>query len=297
MHFIEQPETETTMNILKKEDKSMAPIPSGGAVAKRSKFSWASDSPAGAFCMIAKTDLNIDGSYQRDQVSENKVREIARDWDWRLLGALSVIMRPDGTLWVYDGGHRARASFLRDDIVELPCMVFECETVEEEAKAFVGANTMKSGVSAFHKYHGSLRAKEPEALAIKAVLDKYGYKAVRTAGTQYGFASINTLKKLLKEDSDLAERVFGVCSGIAEDGSPFSGVVLRGIFRCAKKLEGKADILKNGHLKKLNEAGIGGIEMAIRRESHIAGKGGEVVAAKAILDLLNKGKHRRMSFA
>lgn len=287
------------MNILKKDDKSKAPTFGNQelSVSKRQKFSWASDSPAGTFCMIAKEDLNIDGTYQREQVSDEKVMGIARDWDWRLFGALSVIMREDGTLWVYDGGHRTRAAFLRDDIAELPCMVFECESIEEEAKAFVGTNTMKSAVSAYHKYRGGLRAKEPEALAVKAVLDKHGYKAVTSAGTNYGFSAINTLRRLLKDDAELAERVFALCADVADDGTPIPGEVLNGIFTCAKKLEGKADILKNGHREKLKVAGIAGIEMAIRREKHIVGRGGATIAAKAILDLLNKRKQRRLDFA
>lgn len=265
-------------------------------MSKRQKFSWSADSPAGRFNMIRKEELNIDGTYQREQVSDNKVREIARDWDWRLFGALSVIMRPDGTLWVYDGGHRTRAAFLRDDIEELPCMVFDCARIEDEAKAFVGTNTMKSSVSTFHKYRGALRAKEPRALQIKAVLDKYGYHATKNTKTRFGFAAINTLARLLKEDANLAESVFALCAEMAEDGESISGEILLGIFRCAKKLENRADILQKDNRKKLHDAGIKGLESVIRREKHFVGRGGGTVAAKAILDLLNKGRQRRLSF-
>lgn len=281
-------------NILIKEDRSTPPA-FGTPVSSREKWSWASDSEEGVFQLVSKYDLNIDGTYQRDLVSEDKVRAIARNWDWRLFSALSVIVRRDGSYWVYDGGHRARASFLRDDVDLLPCLVFECESIEEEAKAFVGANTMSSAVSAYHKYRGALRAKEPQALAVCGVLEKYGYKAAKASSGGYLFSALGTLQKLLLEDFSLAEQVFALCAEFAQ-GDQIPGDVLIGVFTCAKKLAGKVDIMKGTLYEKLKSAGVEGIHVAIRRERHICGKGGAKVSAKAVLDILNKGKKRRISF-
>ena len=99
----------TGLNILSKVDRSLAPVPNPNravAVSKRDKFDWSTGGSRGEFRWIAKNDLNIDSRYQRDQVSEAKVMEIARDWDWLLLGCISVIEREDGSLWVFDGGHQ-----------------------------------------------------------------------------------------------------------------------------------------------------------------------------------------------
>ncbi len=247
--------------------------------------------------MIAKEDLNIDGEYQREEVSKAKVLEIARDWDWKLFGTLSVIMREDGTLWVYDGGHRCRASFRRDDIKELPCMVFVAKDEKTEAKAFIGANTMKSSVSAYHKHRAAVITGEPVAVAVQAILDKYGYFPTQTSNKKYGFSAINTLHSMVKEDRVLAEKVFAAARSIAQDGETISGEVMGGMFTCQKKLSGKADILTNGHLERLKRESLPGIEQAIRREKHIVGKGGATISAKAVLDVLNKGKKRRLTFA
>jgi len=281
-------------NILAKTDKSMAPNPTAGAVPKREKFAWTTESDPGAFMMVPKKDLNIDGTYQRGEVSKAKVLEIAKKWDWKLFGALSVVMREDGTLWVYDGGHRTRAAFYRDDIADLPCMVFEVKTRIDEAKAFVGANTMKSNVSAFHVYRASVKAKEPVALATQAILQKFGYEATQDGKKAFGFSAIATLKNLVAEDAKLAEKVFSVCAEIAVDGEQTPAGTFRGLFVLAKKLDGKVDILANGHKETLVKRGIAGIEAAIRREKHIAGQGGQLVEAKAILDLLNHGKRRKL---
>lgn len=288
-----------TMNILDKQCLSFAQTFGGigGQVPKREKYSWAKPCLPGKFKMIHKTDLNIDGSYQREEVSKAKVLEIARDWDWKLFGTLSVIMRENATFWVYDGGHRCRAAFFRDDITTLPCMVFEVENEKTEAKAFLGANTMKTAVSAFHKHRASVKTGEPTAVAAQSIIEKNGYFLTHKSARKYGFSAINTLRNQVKEDAELAEMVFAACAMIAQDGEPISGDVLEAVFTCQKKLEGKADILKHGYLERMKRETIPGIEAAIRREKHIAGKGGNAISAKALLDVLNKGKQRRITFA
>lgn len=287
------------MNILDKEDKSTI-SPFGGTrgpLPKRTSFSWTSPSTKGNFLLIPKGDLNIDGSYQRDAVGDQKIRDIARKWDWKLFGALSVIKREDGSYWVYDGGHRTRASFYRDDVKTLPCMVFSCEKIEEEAKAFVGANTMQSAVSAYSKYRASLRANEPLAISMQAIFEKHGYAPSQNAKGDHSFNAIGTMLKIVRVDVEMAERAFAVCAAIDEDGSEkIKGDALEGIWLCARKLKDQEDILIGKHFKKLKAAGLAGINALISRETHIIGRGGASTAAKAILDLLNKGKRNRLYF-
>jgi hypothetical protein len=286
------------MNILNKQCKALAPTfgAAGGAVSKVKKFTWATPGDPGTFKRIDKQLLNIEGSYQREEVTKQKVIEIARDWDWKLFGCISVARRPDGSLWVYDGGHRTRAAFYRDDITEIPCMVFNVANEQLEAKAFLGANTMKSNVSAFHKHRAAVKTGEVIACAAQSILDKHGYQVTQAAKRKYSFAAIHSLHAQLKKDRVLAEKVFAAAVTIAQDGEPISGEVIDALFACQRKLAGKADILTNGYLETLQRTTIPGIEMAIRREKHIVGQGGEVIAAKAVLDILNKGKKRRLFF-
>ena len=286
------------MNILNKQCNALAPTFGGlsAPAPKRERFSWTEPCALGAFMMIKKQDLNIDGSYQRDQVSKSKVLDIARDWDWKLFNTLSVVMRKDGSFWLYDGGHRCRASFLRDDITELPCMVFKAEDEKTEAKAFVGANTMKSVVSAYYKHRASVMTGEPIAVAAQSILDKHGYVAAQCSTAKYSFAAINALLMHVKENEILAEKVFAACAFIAQDGEQFSGAVFTAIFTCQKKLGNKADIFSKEYLERLKRATIPGIENAIRRAKWVSGLGGAAVGAKAVLDILNKNKRVPLIF-
>jgi len=266
------------------------------SVSKREKFSWAESCSPGKFTYISKYDLNIDGTYQREEVSKAKVMEIVREWDWKLFGTISVIQRADGTYWVYEGGHRTRASFFRDDVMQLPCMVFQSDSKKTEARAFIGANTMKSVVSAYHIHRAAVKTEEPIAVAVQSILDKYGYFPTQGTSKKHAFKAINTLHKLVKEDRLLAEKVFAACASIAQDGEPISGEVLDAVFTCQKKMEGKVDILSNGYLERMKLETLPGIESAIRREKHIVGRGGATISAKALLDVLNKGKKRKLTW-
>lgn len=281
------------MFIERHSDKSHVTMPGTGLrIRKAEKFSWSAPNDPGQFRLVPKQELYIDTRYQREQVSQGKVLEIAKNWDWRIFGALAVVERPDGSLWIYDGGHRWRASQHRDEIKKLPCMVFKAETLDEEAKAFIGTNTMKSNVSAFHVFKASVQAGEPNATATQALLDKYGFKASRDHSSKRGIAAIGTLRKMVSTDPELADSVFQLCVEMGTDQDQLTAQVMRSIFYLASHLD--QNILAGAWRKKLITIGIAGIEAGIRRERQILGKGGERVEAKALLDLLNKGKRTRL---
>lgn len=285
-----------TSNILNKVDQSRLPISNNTHLTKREHYEWADAGKIGTFKMIDKKLLNIDGSYQRNEVSRDKTLEIARKWDWKLFGALSVVRRADGSLWVYDGGHRTRAAFKRDDITALPCMIHESHGLVEEATAFLGTNTMASNVTAIQKFRASLCAKEPIAVATQAILSQHGYNIANTAHSRCGTQAIGTLVRMVKQDRDLAARVFAVCTEIAEDGEQIPSATMRGLFHLAKRMAPKLDVLSNGHREALIRTGIRGIEGVIRQHMTRLGRGGELVAAQAIFEILNKGRKRRISW-
>lgn len=276
------------MHIETYSDRSKAPNPNGAShSSKAEKFSWARPNDPGEFRYIPKEKIQIDRRYQREEVSKAKVLDIARNWDWRFFGVLSVIERADGSYWSFDGGHRWRASHYRDDIRLLPCMVFKADQVQEEALAFVGTNTMKSNVSAYHVFSASVQAGEPNALETQALLDKYGFVATKDGAGGRSIAAIGQLSKMVKEDSVLADKVFGLCVEIQDGKDVISKFVMEAIFYVASNSD--EDIFSGKWRQKFNSIGIAGIEAAIRREKHIVGKGGAAVSAKALVDLLNKG--------
>lgn len=284
------------MSTEKYVDRSKAPTPFGAPLSKSKKFSWARPNDPGEFRLLPKEQLSVDKRYQREEVSKAKTLDIARDWDWRFFGALSVIERDDGSLWIYDGGNRWRASQHRDDIHLLPCMVFRASAIEEEARAFVGTNTMKSSVSSYHVFMASVKAGEPKAIATQALLDKYGFRATKDGASRNAIAAIGKLQQMVQQNPGLADKVFGLCVDMQDDQDFISRPLMESIFYVAARTG--EDIFSGRWRQRFISIGIAGIEAAIRREKHIMGKGGEVVSAKALVDLLNKGlRANRISIA
>lgn len=288
----------SSVNILDKTDKSMAPTPgkkksgeASTAIEKRTKFAWSTANKKGIFMEIPKTQLNIDGRYQREQVSRAKVLEIARGWDWLMVGAISVIARSDGTYWVFDGGHRTRAAFFRDDINELPCMVHEIDDLTDEAKAFFVRNTMVSNVSAMARHRAAVCASEPIAERVNGLLERCGLHATDGKGPNV-IQCISEVTKCVAVDAELAERLIVFCRDLSRDEAPISGKLLRGMFTLHQRLKSRFDLLERfgdkiaGHSQKE-------IEIRMRQFAAECGQGGSAVEAKAILGIVNhKNKNR-----
>lgn len=275
-----------SVNILNKEDKSLSGFDDRTKAAKRLTFKWTTVGSQGTFAWIDKHKLNIDGRYQRDQCSKNKVLEIARAWDWLLIGTLSVIEREDGTFWVFDGGHRTRASFYRDDISLLPCMVHKLANVSDEAKAFVARNTMVSNVASMDRYRASICAGEPVAVTTDAILEELGLTPVSGGYTTSKYIScVGTLQKCVAANADDARKVLGFCIKLAGE-SNVAGKVLAAMFALYQHFKHEFDFIDKFGDKILKHSQRE-VEIKINQFQVECGRSGQVVAAKAILDIAN----------
>ncbi len=283
-------------NILKKCDLSLTKDFGIVGKPKREKFNWATGGTTGEFRFVSKRDLNIEGDYQREEVSHEKVAAIARGWDWLMLGTVSVVQREDESLWVFDGGHRVRASFYRDDVDLLPCMVHLVETISDEAKAFFARNTMYSVVSSLDRHRAALRAGEDTSIAVDELLKKNGLVVSKTCSTNAQIKCIGKLRTMVEVDIDLAERVLGAACVLADD-KPVTARALGGLFLlCFRMQEKKGIDILTVYASKFETINQSIVEMAIHQRKVETGKGGEAVSAQAILGLLNKSKRRKLAW-
>lgn len=271
------------------KDDSIAPHPRGGGMLKREKYRWADTTTEGAFAWIDKHDLRIDYEYQREEVSEAKVATIAREFNWRLFGALSVARRPDGDLAVFDGGHRLRGAMKRDDVQSVPCMVFDVVAIKDEAQTFLDKNTLTNSVSAYHKHRAGVKAERPESIAAREILAKHGYAPSRVSGTQFTTKAIALVERIVATDSDLADAVVGVAAEVA-GGEQMSASLVRALFEAARKAP---EVLSPHNAKKLMDAGQEVLTVEMNRHKNLVSKGGGRVEAEALVKYLNKGRRTR----
>lgn len=267
-------------------------------------YGWTALDKPGRFAWIDKNDLNIASSkfacdgkfYQRDPEaprSKNRVLKIARNFTWFLCGTILVVMRSDGSYWVVDGGHRVTAARKRADIKQLPSMVFDLSGSDEdylakEAKIFIDANTARYPMSPFNLHKAKLTKGDMTAIEMDRILSKHGYTASDDGGSPYQFKAISTFTKMVAENSDIADKIFHICTKICPDGDTIPRPILSAIYKCYQWYGIK--ILSGYWMNKMITLGGQTIDKAIKTEKALLGIGGERVEGIALVKQLNKGK-------
>ena len=262
------------------------------SVNKADKHSWTAVGNVGDFMRIGKERLKVDKRYQRALIGKPQVLDIARKWDWALCGVLLVVLRPDGTYWVVDGQHRWIASSYRKDVNELPCMVFSWDDLGSEARAFIGANTMKTAVGALDRHKASLVAKKSLAISVEWVIKKHGYSFVASSrGSTEGrtIQAVATIYSLVRGDEGNADRTLALCAEIS-GGHHLPQALLLGVGYIGEK---DSAIFRSPHRRRLVDLGLGVITAEIQRHRLLSNKGGSKVYAGAILQLVNKGRRTK----
>jgi hypothetical protein len=143
---------------------------------KIDQFKWTKPGDSGKQCTIRVDELLIDHSYQRREVGDGNTLSIARDLNWVAFNSLVVMQREDGKKYVVDGQQRLAAVKRRGDIKAVPCILFESDGPEHEAKAFLSLNVHRVKVSAVAKFDAAVMASEEPEKTISEWLASNGLR-------------------------------------------------------------------------------------------------------------------------
>lgn len=273
-------------NTMPTRSAAVAPTPNGAGVSKREKFNWKPLDAEGELQWVDKAKLYVDHTYQRDVQGQQKVNKIASAWSWPLCGVIIVNRRADGTWAVIDGQHRVLAALKRDDIPELPCIVFALPGIKEEAAAFQGANTMKSAMKATDNHRASVVAENPVAQKVNSLLVAHGYSVTPASNVPHTTKAVATITKAVKDNPMLAEKALAAAVDVCA-GEALTQQLFRGLYSAAKK---DPRVLEAQYTRRFKEMGQAVICNEIKRHKALTGLGGEAVEAAAILKLANKGR-------
>ena len=239
----------------------------------------------GEFLKISKHELEVDGAYQRNRINQRRVDALTRTWDWIACGCLVVALRDDNKWFVMDGQHRKLAADQRDDINELPCLVFETTSRREEAVSFLAINQGRVGVGSLDRYRAQLISGDKTAFAVEAMLKSTGHRTGETASART-VACVQCLYTLCAEDRGRFERLWPLLAELHPDG-PMTEMVIKGLWTVDKWL-GERSVTESPYREKLLVIGGKGLHHEIRREMAVIGQSGSRVAACAIAKYLNK---------
>ena len=110
---------------------------------------------------VRASKLLISASYQR-YICTTTIKK-AKQFNYLLCQTLVIAMRPDGSLVIIDGQHKAIMAFLSGEDLDLPCQIYKhdisatlAQCIEFEARLFQDLNTSRKNTSTLDKVRAGL---------------------------------------------------------------------------------------------------------------------------------------------
>lgn len=252
---------------------------------KVKRYGWTMKDKPGIMMSLHKDVLNIDPAYQRE-LNDSKAKSIAADWSWIACGAV-IVGKRGNAYWVIDGQHRVFGAKRRSDVEYLPCLVFETEDVQQEAKGFLDVNTGRKPITIIGRHKAMVTSGDSVASFVQAKIDELGLRVSK--GNQPN--GIQCLGWCMKRAAENRERFVRVITLVAEmsakEGLSLPARVLDGVWYLDDKCgNGLAD--KRLH-QRLKDKGAQTMLEAANRAAAFYASGGAKVWAEGMLTELNKG--------
>lgn len=184
-------------------------------VSKRERYNWTTIDKPGEFAMIEKHSLKVDQSYQRKH-SDTKINKMASEWSWVACGAISIALRHDGEWYVMDGQHRVLAALKRDDIIKLPCMVFDVEELADEARGFLATNINRKAMTMVDRFKAMLMTEDHYARVVNELVISTG-RHVGLGGTPNAFSAVQITLQCAREDEAALRRIWPMIAELCTD--------------------------------------------------------------------------------
>lgn len=155
------------------------------------------------FESMCPSDLLVDEHYQRSlsERSVRLIRKIVAEWDWRRFKP-PVVAEVDGTFHLIDGQHTAIAAASHPHITNIPVMVVQAAEMADRARAFIGQNRDRIGVTGMQLHQAALAAADEDAQTIEQVCQRAGVTLLRMPPANGIFQpgetlAIATIRKLI----------------------------------------------------------------------------------------------------
>lgn len=272
----------------RKSELTSTTIFNGKVTNKADRYGWDVRGRPGRLEWIKKERLLVADEYQRGLV-ESKLSKITAEFDWALFGVLSVAQREDGTLFVTDGQHRLLSTMRHDKIEKVPCYITPVDSMSEEAKMFLGLNTLRKPVTSFDKFKAMSVAEDGDAAFVREFLESRGLTVISEHG-DIGPKKVRCIAALLtlaKESRETFMTVVRVADSFFGNRAGMTAMTVNGLAWLHSNLtEG---IESKRFMDRLNMFSPADLDEALRKARVYHGVGGARIYGDGILSLVNKG--------
>jgi hypothetical protein len=241
---------------------------------------------------IPIADLRIDDRYQR-KLKEPKVIRLAADWDWISAGAIMVALRGDGEWYVIDGGHRVEAARRRGDISELPCLLFEVDTIEEEASGFLSSNAGRAPMEIANRFKAQIVSRDLIALKLEGLIDGSG-RVISTSTGPHSIACLAIMLKQMAANERPLRRVWPLILSMYE-GAPITDRIIGAFCWLEASLPAGVSLTDAHWYKRCRATSITSIDKEIMESVLYRKKGGDKSWGLGLLKAINSGLRNKLN--
>jgi hypothetical protein len=236
-------------------------------------------------------DLDIDHGYQRDEVSKANTLAIARNFSWNAFGVLVVMRRANGRLYIVDGQQRWLAAKHRGDIHSVPCLIFESQGPQHEAKAFYYLNINRRNVRPFRRFMAAVQSQMEPEYSIAQWMEQNDLSPSDSSNHPRSVAFLAILVNSWKWDKEAAQRALLVQAEVV--GQEYlSSDIHRGMVYLINKgvhLEEFIEKMQTSGGRTVLLRDIKAVQIAINQMGNYA------ICAQGILRTINKGRTRKIT--
>jgi hypothetical protein len=227
-----------------------------------------------------------DSRYQRP-LNENRVADMAANFDPRLCGPLVVSARPNDKFAVFDGQHRLAALRLLGKEEAWYCQVHHRLSAKQEAGLFILLQTQRRGVVPIDRHRAAVFAGEALPMKVENLITECGYR-ITTNRTHGALTCVSGLYMAyerfgpgsLRRGLKVIEDAWGLGDGYGRKAPMVIGMALF-MNRTSDKTTGETKIDMASFVEKLS-----GIKSAsIIRDSQMQGGTHTTVYVKAAMQL------------
>lgn len=276
-------------------DRATAYTPRGAD--KVAQYGWLKSKEPGKLMYVHKDTLRIDPTYQRAH-NEGKRKRIASNLNWAAFGVLLVARRPDGSMWVIDGQHRLLAARSRSDVDEVPVVVFDFGgNVMEEAKDFLTANKDRQPLKGIDSFKAMVVSGDPIALQVQELVQASGKTIAENAANGTSIRCVKALCSCMETNASALRRIWPLLVEIAAD-NVIDQRFLWGMHTLETRLVDRdgeeRSLTEANNREKLSKAGYTALMRAIGDAAAYYNRGGQMIFARGILNILNHGRQKRL---
>lgn len=246
----------------------------------------------GKLALIHKNQLHIDPQYQRN-INERLVTRIMANWSWVSCGTLLVAHRKPHDertrilhYFIMDGQHRWKAATVLENITNLPCLVFELDTLRDEATGFLASNTERRIPTLRDQFKALLVTGDPAARTLNELAEKFSRRVSAPSGAGT-ISCVSDCMRLLRENKAAFERIFPIVAELCR-GSAITGRLIRGMSYIERHMPSKTSLTDQSWHRRIIKVGLPSIELSIKQAAMYENKGDDRTCANGILKVINK---------